>query len=228
MEEYQKIDEVLIIAFQENLLGWFKKFGREFPWRETTNPYFVLIAEKLLQQTAVRDDLVQIYKILITRFPNPLALSKVENSELEAIISPLGLHYRSAEIIKMASELVEDHNGEVPSDLKALLSIHGIGDYSSRAVLCFAYGKAVPVVDTNIARILFRVFGIQGKLPSNPARKKYLRVMMETLLPEDNPKRFNWAMIDLGSLVCRATKPLCGACPLRNICLYYQAAADSK
>jgi A/G-specific adenine glycosylase len=103
-----------------------------------------------------------------------------------------------------------------------------VGDYSARAVLSFAYGQSVAVVDTNVARILYRVFAIQGKFPQNPARKRQLLQLANELMPPDKSKEFNWAMIDLGALVCLPSKPLCYKCPLNKICEFRLQGEDKN
>ena len=223
-----KLGNELIIIIQNSLLSWYTEFGRKYPWRETKNPYFVLVIEKLLQQTSIRDSIVEIYNYLIRKYPEPSALAKADPEELSDLIQPLGLHYRVRDFILMAKDINEKYGNVVPSDLKSLLSIYGIGDYSARAVLSFAFEQDIPVVDTNIARILFRVFELPGNMPANPARNRLLIELMGGLIPEGNSRNFNWGMIDLGSLVCKSSNPNCDKCPLQDLCAYYQANRQYK
>ncbi len=211
-----------IKKIQTALLKWFEKHGREFPWRETNNPYKILIAEKLLQQTSVRDDLVQAYYELLSKYPNVQALAKANHKDIQKIIKPLGLHYRAKEIVRLAKEISNKHQGRIPDKLIELLSLFGIGDYSARAILCFAFQQSVPVVDTNVARIMYRVFGIQGKMPANPSRRKDLIELGMKMLPRGKSQDMNWAMIDLGAAICKSSKPLCNICPLNKLCNFYR------
>jgi A/G-specific adenine glycosylase len=206
--------------FSRPLLKWFKTAGRDFPWRETNDPYKILIAEKLLQQTSVRKALIDLYLYLVEKYPTPNLLADADFQELTNLVQPLGLHYRAKDLILMAKDIKEKFSGIVPDDLKSLLLIYGVGDYSARAVLSFAYGHDVAVVDTNIARILYRVFAIPGKFPQNPARKRQLLELAAELVPANKSKEFNWAMIDLGALICVPSNPLCDKCPLNNICMF--------
>ncbi len=206
--------------FSQSLLKWFKTKGRDFPWRKTNDPYKVLIAEKLLQQTSVRRVLIDLYLYLIEKYPTPNHLAVANIQELIDMIHPLGLHYRAKDLILMSKDIKEKFDGRVPDNLSSILSIYGVGDYSARAVLSFAYEKDVAVVDTNVARILYRVFGIQGKFPQNPARNRKLLEMAASLVPPKQSKEFNWAMIDLGALICLPSKPLCDKCPLNRICQF--------
>ncbi len=210
-------------AIQEALLKWFSAFGRKFPWRASNEPFDVLIAEKLLQQTSVREETIRIYDDLRSLFPSAKSLSEANIDQIREMILPLGLHYRARELVDLAQEISEKYNGIIPDDLATLLSLKGVGDYTARAILCFAFGKDVAVVDTNVARILYRVFGLPGKMPANPARKRSLIKLAGQLIPEGKSCTFNWAMIDLGALVCKASNPLCEQCPLQTFCAYYQS-----
>ena len=203
---------------QTRLLRWFRACGRRLAWRDTRDPYAVLLAEKLLQQTAVREGLVRAYAGLLAVYPTPAALAEGDVDRIRAIIRPLGLHYRAAELVALGQALCERHAGRVPRDLESLLALPGVGHYSARAVLCYALGEQVAVVDTNVARVLYRLFGLTGAFPSNPARKRSLIELATTLLPQGKARELSWAMIDLGALVCRASRPDCERCPLEDLC----------
>jgi len=205
---------------QKSLLGWYAANRRDFPWRNTNNPFEVLLAEKLLQQTKARDIVVSIYTDLLAKYPTPQALMNASVEEIREIIQPLGLAYRASEIKQMAAEIVEVHGGEVPCNLDELLNLTGVGDYCARAVLSFAYNQNVPIVDTNVARLLHRLCGIEEPLPANPARKKYLRSLATQLLPEDTARDFNLAVLDLCASVCTSQSPKCSTCPLQKFCAY--------
>jgi A/G-specific adenine glycosylase len=211
-----------VIEIQSRLLKWFRVSGRQFPWRQTRDPYAILLAEKLLQQTAVRESVVQAYHDLLASYPTPAALAQADLDNIRPMIQPLGLHYRSQELVTLAEAIAERHGGYIPKDLKSLLALPGVGDYTARAILCFALGQDVPVVDTNIARILYRLFGLPGPIPANPARKQSLIDLAGSLVPKGEARQLNWAMIDLGALICKVSKPHCGACPLQQLCTYYK------
>ncbi len=206
----------------KDLLDWYAQNRRDFPWRNTNIAFEVLLAEKLLQQTKARDTVVSIYTALLTKYPTVQELMKAHVEDLRAIIQPLGLAYRAAEIKDMATEIVEIHDGEVPSNLKGLLKLTGVGDYCARAVLSFAYNQNVPIVDTNVARFLHRLCGIKDPLPANPARKKYLQCLATQLLPEGKARVFNLAVLDLCALICKSRNPVCYKCPVQEFCAYAQ------
>jgi A/G-specific adenine glycosylase len=207
-----------LLDFQDRLLRWFAVMGRKYPWRSTRSAYALLIAEKLLQQTAARASVVQIYQELLARFPDPQHLAAASHEELEALIRPLGFTYRARELVAMAQALVERHRGRVPNDLEGLLALPGIGDYSARAVLSFKHRHDIPIVDTNVARFLYRLLGIAGPLPSNPARKKSLIEIASKLVPSGQSREYNLAVLDLCALVCKPGVPLCPECPVRPYC----------
>ena len=196
-----------VARFQKQLLNWFEQAGRSFPWRETEDPFALLVAEKLLQQTQARDSIIAAYRTLLAAYPSPEALAAANLVDLEAIIRPLGLTYRATELKTMAAELAARHAGVVPDDLASLMTLTGVGAYSARAVLSFAFGQDVAVVDTNVARIYYRVFGILGRVPSNPARTRSLIDLATALLPHGP-----FAIVQLG-----AARP-------RSASLYVQGA----
>jgi A/G-specific adenine glycosylase len=125
-------------------------------------------------------------------YPTPHALCSGNLADLEQIVAPLGFHYRAQEMKDLACVLVERHGGKVPMDLRALLDLPGVGDYSARAVLCFAGDQQVPVVDTNVARLIYRIFDLPGPLPANPARKRILIQAAASLIPTGKADRSIW------------------------------------
>lgn len=206
-------------ALQNALLAWYGENGRDFPWRSTSDPYRLLVAEKLLQKTG-RHTVVDIYERLITRYPTPAALSRAEVGELRALIAPLGFLHRADQLIRMAAMLVTRHDGEVPQTLAALLALPGIGDFIARAVLSICFGQDYPIVDTNVARFLYRIYGLPGKPPSNPARHRMLLDVATQMLPLGHARDYNLALLDLCALICTARNPACDSCPVRQWCDY--------
>lgn len=204
----------------DRLLEWFEDAQRRFPWRETGDPYAVLVAEKLLQQTVARDSVIEVYRDLLDAYPTVDALAEANVENVLGIIHPLGLHYRAKELVTLAQLIHNKCDGRIPQELDSLLALPGVGDYISRAVLCFAFGKKVPVVDTNVARILHRVLGLSDPIPSNPSRKKSLIELSKALLPDSQSREFNLALLDLGALICTPANAKHEECPLVQICEY--------
>lgn len=209
-----------ISSLQRQLLLWFESNQRDFPWRHTRNPYIVLIAEKLLQQTAARDSVIEAFLTLATRYPTPVALSEAGIEDLEEVFFPLGFHYRAQELKRLGAALVQQFAGVVPKNEKELKELPGVGEYAARAVMSFCYGEDVSIVDTNVARFLYRLFGIPGAIPSNPARKKWLIELASALIPAGQSREFNLAILDLCALVCLPKDPKCTICPVRQYCSY--------
>lgn len=207
-------------SLQDKLLAWFNESKRIFPWRNTTNPFNIIVAEKLLQQTRACEPVISAYNRLTSRYPTPAALSRAKLEDIQEIIKPLGLIFRAKHLLKMSEEIVEHHNGLVPKDLDELLQLTGIGEYCSRAVLSFAFKQNIPIVDTNVARFLHRVYGINSPTPVNPSRKKYLFEMASDLLPKGKSRNFNFAVLDLCAEICKPKKPKCFKCPIRSFCKY--------
>ena len=207
------------------LLGWFASEQRAFPWRSTADPFAILIAEKLLQQTAAGDGVVRAFHGILARYPDPARLAVADEAELLEFVQPLGLAYRVHELLALAAALVERHAGRVPDDLAALRALPGVGDYAARAVLSFAFGQDVAVVDTNVARFLHRVFGLPGLIPANPARSARLLRLAATLLPPGRSRDYNLAVLDLCAKVCTARRPHCSLCPIFALCNYGQQSS---
>jgi DNA (cytosine-5)-methyltransferase 1 len=209
-----------ITRIQTRLLTWFELNQRDFPWRKTTNPYKIIIAEKLLQQTAATSAVTAAYSELLRDYPTIKELADAKTKDLERVIAPLGLVYRAKELRNLAIYLMAKNSGEIPRSLQELRSLPGLGDYSARALLSFAFGMDVPIVDTNVARLLYRLFGISEPMPQNPARSKRLLTLSGRLVPSGRAREFNLACLDLCSLVCKAREPKCSKCPLVDVCHY--------
>lgn len=216
-----------IADIQTQLLVWFEQNSRSFPWRETNDPYKILIAEKLLQQTAVNEKVVAAYELILDRHPTVEHLARASAKDLAPIISPLGFKYRAKELPLLAKALVRTEAGNIPHHLDALLSLPGIGDYSARAILSFGHNQDVPIVDTNIARLLYRIHGIPGSIPSNPARNKRLIDLAARLIPKSRSREFNLAALDLCASICTARRPNCAACPIGEQCEWKRRNANS-
>lgn len=207
-------------AIQKDLLRWFKLNQRSFPWRTTKDPYKILLAEKLLQQTAATEKVVTAYKEIIKLYPTIEALAEAKATDLREIITPLGFAYRAEELPRLANEILNRDGGKVPQSVDELLKLPGVGDYSARAVLSFAFNRDVPIVDTNIARLLYRVYGISEPMPSNPARNKRLIDIASALIPKGKSRDFNLGALDLCALVCKPSQPDCLNCPIGQHCAY--------
>lgn len=214
----QVIDGWIIDQVQKSLLAWYSQNGRSFPWRETRNPFYILIAEKLLQQTQAREGVVAAYRSIISLYPEPKDLANANVEDIRKIIQDLGLLYRAEEIVSMSYEINNKFQGIVPDDLSNLLSLTGVGDYAARAVLSFVDNADIEIVDTNVARFLYRFLALDGNFPSNPARNRKLRQIAREFVPAGNSRQYNFALLDFCALVCSSRKPNCLKCPILQYC----------
>lgn len=214
-----------VAKIQTLLHEWYGKNARAFPWRETSNPFHILIAEKLLQKTAARSHVVNIYNLIIERYSTPELLSNAVEPELRNLLFPLGLFSRAKELIKLSKRIVLDYQGEIPDNHNALLHFPGVGEYIARAVLCFGFGHDIAIVDTNVARWIYRLYGIQVPFTQNPSRNKKLISLAEGFILKGKARIHNWAVLDLCASICLTGGPRCTFCPLEKICLYRQQAS---
>ncbi len=202
--------------FRRRLLGWYRKHGRDLPWRQTDDPYHILVSEVMLQQTQV-DRVLPKYAEWIAKYPSLSALARAREREVVRTWYPLGYNVRPRRLHGIAKETVARFGGQVPSDKAALRSFKGIGDYTAGAVLAFAFGKREPILDTNVARVLFRVFIGRGD-PRSHAMRRHLWDVARTVLPIKHVFDFNQGLMDLGATVCVARRPRCPTCPMTRLC----------
>lgn len=205
--------------FRRRLLEWYRKNGRDLPWRRTRNPYHILVSEVMLQQTQV-DRVVPKYREWLDKYPSLSALAAASESEVTTTWRPLGYNIRPRRLHAIARESVARFGGELPSDDETLRSFKGIGPYTAGAVRSFAFGERAAILDTNVARVLFRVFVGSGELKSH-AMRRHLWAVSETVLPLRHVFDFNQALMDFGATLCTARKPKCLLCPMRPDCAAY-------
>jgi A/G-specific adenine glycosylase len=196
---------------------WWKTNGRSFHWRETKDPYRVLISEVLLHRTSAKQ-VVPVYERLVRQYPNITALAQAPYSDIYSILKPLGLNWRSSLLYKMARTIVNYFDGEIPRDREILKSLPGVSDYIASAFRCFAYDDPEVLLDTNTVRVLGRIF--ERKISDSSRRSREFTQLYERILDKGNPRDFNYAMIDLGALVCVTDVPKCEICPLNRYCGY--------
>ena len=205
--------------FRRNLLNWYRRHGRDLPWRDTRNPYHILVSEMMLQQTQV-DRVLPKYHEWLGRYPTFEALAAAPESEVVKTWYPLGYNIRPKRLQSIAREAVEKHGGALPDDEETLRSFKGIGPYTAGAVMSFAFGKRTAILDTNVARVLFRVFVGRGDPRSHKMDKK-LWALSREVLPHRHVFDFNQALMDFGATQCSARKPQCMMCPMTRKCRSY-------
>jgi len=201
--------------FSKRLLVWFVSSKRDFPWRHETDPYRILVAEKLLQQTTY-GHVMKVYDLFFEKFPNIHSLTQAKVSDIEDTIRRLGFQRQRARQFKeIASAILSEHKGKIPSNKGDLLKLSGIGDYVANAILCFAFNKNQPIVDMNVKRVVGRYFDWK-EIKDNEIEERLKR-----LLPKGKAKEFNWAIIDFSALIC-SRKPKHEICFLTDLCSYFQ------
>jgi A/G-specific adenine glycosylase len=213
-------------AFRRRLLAWYRKHGRNLPWRETRDPYRILVSEIMLQQTQV-DRVLPKYLEWLHKYPTFDALAAAPLAEVTRTWYPLGYNIRPRRLHAIAREAVERFGGELPADAETLRSFKGIGDYTVGAVLSFAFGQRAPILDTNVARVLFRVFVGRGE-PKSHAMKRRLWAISGAVLPIRHVFDFNQGLMDLGATVCVARRPKCLVCPLTRGCAAFPFNPESE
>ncbi|MDC0835726.1 A/G-specific adenine glycosylase [Geitlerinema sp. CS-897] len=211
------VDDLNIQWFRRRLTAWGRENLRQFPWRDTHDPYRILIAESLLQKTTV-EAVLPTYNSFLRQYPDVETLARADLNDLETRLQPLGLLFRAARILDAARTVVNDYDGRVPNTETELLSLAGIGKYSARSILANAFGKPAAVLDTNVARIFERFFGVEGERVKS--RCKRLWGLADRVVPKRNASRWNLTLLDFGALVCTASRPKCDRCPLRKRCCF--------
>jgi A/G-specific adenine glycosylase len=202
-------------GMREDLLQWWHMAKREFPWRETHDPYKLIIAEVLLHRTRA-EQVVPLYNMFMRRFPDVFALSKSTPDELSQMLRSGGLHWRWKLLHAMSEEIVTKLGGEIPSDFDALLSLPGISHYIASAVRCFAFGYPDVLLDTNTVRVAGRVFGL--KVTDSSRRSRLFRNLLQGWLDVQHPQEFNFALIDLAAQTCTVRTPHHEECCLKQYC----------
>jgi A/G-specific adenine glycosylase len=200
-------------SFKRKLLAWYRMAARDLPWRHTRDPYRILVSEFMLQQTQV-SRVLDYYDRFLRRYPSVDALARARPRAVREAWDGLGYYRRAANLHRLAKEVVRRHAGVVPDDPAELLHLPGVGPYTAGAVATFAYEKPVAAVDTNVRRVLGRVFGVRpAKVPGLAQRLQPRRGKTAWM--------FNQALMELGALVCAARAPKCGQCPVNRLCNWY-------
>jgi A/G-specific adenine glycosylase len=202
--------------FRKALVEWFVQAGRKLPWRETDDPYRILVSELMLQQTQVAT-VKGYYARWLEQFPTMQELARAEERDVLRAWEGLGYYNRARNLHRCAKVIVSERNGQLPSTAEELLRLPGIGRYTAGAVRSFAFNLPAPIVDGNVARVLSRVLNLE--LPIDEARgKAVIWEAAEAYALSDNPRQMNSALMELGALICVPRKPLCVICPVRSFC----------
>jgi A/G-specific adenine glycosylase len=203
--------------FRLKMLDWFYKHGRDYPWRHTDDPFRVLIAEIMLRRTKA-NQVKPVYVTLFDKYPDVESLARASDEQLEKILYPLGLKWRSPTFKLVAKEIREKYNCRIPDTRRELISLPGVGDYVAGAVLAIAFRKAEWMVDSNIVRLFKRYFGVDTSKEGR--RDKHIIEIAKAYVRGEDPRGANLAILDFTALVCTPKKPDCRECPLTMDCQY--------
>lgn len=209
-------DGPTILAFRRRLMRWYRRVGRDLPWRRTRDPYEVLVSEFMLQQTQV-SRVAEYYHRFLQRYPTVQHLARAAPAQVREVWQGLGYYRRAANLHRLARVVVEQNQGRIPRETEALRQLPGVGRYTAGAVATFAYEQATPAIDTNVGRVIRRAFHPRAR---GGAGEKRVWSTGARLVPRaGNPAwTFNQAIMELGALVCTARVAKCGECPVRSIC----------
>ncbi|MEK6868338.1 MAG: A/G-specific adenine glycosylase [Nanoarchaeota archaeon] len=197
-----------IPKIQKTILNWYKQSGRQLPWRQTTDPYKILVSEMMLQQTQV-DRVIPKYYAFLEKFPTVNSLANAPTADVLTMWSGLGYNRRALYLQKCAQAIKGKYDGKFPETTEELLALPGLGKYTVAAVQSFANNKDIVVIDVNIERIFKRIF--YGKIESAEA-------IAQHILPKNESRNWHNALMDIGALFCTAKNPRCDICPVKQFC----------
>ena len=214
------LSDSAIRAIRDSLCAWFAVNRRELPWRQSYDPYQVWIAEIMGQQTQM-ERVVAYFIRWMELFPDVGAVAKAPEQKILKAWEGLGYYSRARNIQACAGILLDKYHGRIPDDPQQLLALPGIGPYTAAAIASIAYNRPCPLLDANVERLFSRLIDLDIPVKQAPA-PGILRRLAQEMLPVDNARLFNQALMEFGALVCTAKKPGCATCPLAGICYAYQ------
>lgn len=204
-------------AFANRVMDWYDRNKRDLPWRHTRDPYKIWLSEIILQQTRVTQGLPY-YLAFVQRYPSVKKLAAAPQDEVLRLWQGLGYYSRARNLHACAKKIVAEYDGTFPDTYDELLKLPGVGSYTAAAIASFAFNQPVAVVDGNVFRVLARVFGIDLDIAS-PAGKRFFFEKANTLIDNEQPGRFNQAVMEFGALQCTPANPACASCPLAQLCV---------
>ena len=202
-------------SFRRRLVRWFRRHGRDLPWRRTREPYHIVVSEFMLQQTQV-SRVEQYYHRFLAQYPTIRDLAVASPKAVREAWQGLGYYRRAANLHRLAGEVVDRHDGIVPDDVEQLRALPGVGRYTAGAIASFAFEQAEPAVDTNVGRVIRRAFFSPRARPSEKRVWELARALVRRR--GMSAWVFNQAIMELGAIVCTARVARCGGCPVRQVC----------
>lgn len=205
-----------IAKFRRALANWYRRHGRDLPWRRTQDPYAILVSEFMLQQTQVAT-VIPYYNLWLRRFPNFASLAGASRNDVLRAWQGLGYYARARNLHAAARAVLRNHRGRFPRSTDVMQRLPGIGKYTAHAVASFAFNQSAAIVEANTARVLTRLLNFRQSIDCGAGRKT-LWQHAASLVPKSNAWTHNSALVDLGALVCLPHKPKCTVCPVKKFC----------
>jgi A/G-specific adenine glycosylase len=206
-------------SFRKTLRLWGQQNYRPFLWRQSNDPYHILIAEVMLHRTQA-SQVIPVYQKFIEQYPDIKSLLLASKSDLHDSLYSLGLRWRIEMIYEMVDEIIKRFGSEIPQKKADLMSLPGVSEYIASAVRCFAWNLPEALIDTNTVRVIGRLFGLEIKDSSR--RNRLFRDLISALADPIKPAAYNYALLDLAERVCMKKKPPeCKFCPVSKVCTYF-------
>ena len=212
--------------FAEDLLAWYDRAARSLPWRDSPDPYRVLVSEIMLQQTRV-DTVIPYFQRFMERFPSIAALAGAPEQDVLKLWEGLGYYSRARNLQAAAREVESSYGGVLPDSAGEMKKLPGIGEYTAGAVASIAYGRAEPAVDGNVLRVFTRLYAMAEDVKA-PATRRAVTQIAAQLLPHERAGAFNQALMELGAMVCIPKSPRCGECPVQAHCAARAAGVQTE
>jgi len=212
---YPMLSPHQLASLRSKVYLWESFNQKAYPWHNCGNAYWILVAEVLVRKSRAIDAL-PVYEKIINKYPTIRAMARSNVEDLYSIIRPLGLYNRARTLREAARLAIDSYDGEIPTDPGVLMKWKGIGRYTANAVVCLAFDVPVPMVDESVGRLIRRVVGVSKGATANS--DKELWEWAEKIVPENNCKEFNLALIQIGKDLCKPRRPMCNACPIKELC----------
>jgi A/G-specific adenine glycosylase len=198
------------------LLDWYKKNGRELPWRKTHDPYIIWLSEIILQQTRIEQGLPYFEKF-VSKYPKVKDLANASEDEVLRLWQGLGYYSRARNLHFTAKTIVQDYQAQFPNSFNEIKALKGVGDYTASLIASVCFGVPEAVVDGNVYRVLARLFGIETPINTTKAKKEF-KELANQIIDKESPGDFNQAIMDFGAMVCRPANPDCIHCIFKTVC----------
>ena len=214
----KRITRSRLSTFQSRILRWFDSHGRMLPWRRPRQTVYRMIVSEVLLQRTRAEAVGELYSTFFGLYPSWASLARARRSDLVSILRPLGLWRRRVDVLIKLAKSIRKRNGRLPSSRREIEDLPGIGQYIANAIELIGFGTPRPLLDVNMARVLERYFG--PRVLADIRYDPYLLDLAQRIVESDKSLSLNWAVLDLGAMVCTSRSPKCPNCPLHRGCKY--------